>query len=229
MFVETKRAADTIEEFLCSRDFKSTSIHGDRTQGERETALRNFKSQRTPILVATDVAARGLDISNVLYATLHFFSPSLASSPLLFPIPSSLTRLLAAKEFLCLIVLSLPLISSLFSLSRRNLTEYTAADAKVPKFSEQISLSLIHCLISFLCFFFFVLMNIHSHVINYDMPSDIETYVHRIGRTGRAGNKGVATSLINDKSKNIIPDLVELLQEASMFPLLTSFIPYPPS
>lgn len=57
----------------------------------------------------------------------------------------------------------------------------------------------------------------YRHVINYDMPSDIETYVHRIGRTGRAGNKGVASSMINDKSKNIVPDLVELLQEASMY------------
>ena len=65
MFVETKRAADAIEDFLCGRDFKSTSIHGDRTQAERETALRNFKTHRTPILVATDVAARGLDIPDV--------------------------------------------------------------------------------------------------------------------------------------------------------------------
>lgn len=145
MFVETKRAADTIEEFLCSRDFKSTSIHGDRTQAERETALRNFKSNRTPILVATDVAARGLDISNVVYA------PSQDSLP----------------------------------------------------------------------FTYYIL----RHVINYDMPSDIETYVHRIGRTGRAGNKGVATSLINEKSKNIIPDLVELLQEASKSSFL---LPSPP-
>lgn len=67
VFVETKRAADAIEDFLCDRDFKSTSIHGDRTQAERETALRNFKSGRTPVLVATDVAARGLDIPNVVY------------------------------------------------------------------------------------------------------------------------------------------------------------------
>lgn len=146
MFVETKRAADAIEDFLCGRDFKSTSIHGDRTQAERESALRNFKSHRTPILVATDVAARGLDIPAVVY---------------------------------------------------------------------------VFCSIFF--FLYFVLMSFYRHVINYDMPSDIDTYVHRIGRTGRAGNKGVATSLINEKSKNIIPDLVVTLQETSMYRTFDAF------
>ena len=63
IFVETKRAADQLEEFLYRSGYPATSIHGDRTQREREAALESFRSGRTPILVATDVAARGLDIS----------------------------------------------------------------------------------------------------------------------------------------------------------------------
>lgn len=118
VFVETKRGADALEDFLIRQQYPATSIHGDRSQGEREDALRSFRSGRTPIMVATDVAARGLDIPNV------------------------------------------------------------------------------------------------THVINFDLPSDIDDYVHRIGRTGRAGNSGLATALINEKNRNIVRDLVELLSEA---------------
>eukprot|EP01136_Pigoraptor_vietnamica_P021600 Opistho-1_new@71916 len=118
IFVETKRGADALEDYLCREGYPATSIHGDRSQREREDALRTFRGGETPILVATAVAARGLDIPNV------------------------------------------------------------------------------------------------RHVINYDLPSDIEEYVHRIGRTGRVGNLGLATSLFNDKNKNIVRDLVDLLTEA---------------
>lgn len=107
-----------LEDFLYSRNYPATSIHGDRTQREREEALRVFRSGQCPILVATAVAARGLDIPHV------------------------------------------------------------------------------------------------KHVINFDLPSDIEEYVHRIGRTGRMGNLGLATSFFNDKNRNMVRDLVELLQEA---------------
>lgn len=65
MFVETKRNADFIATFLSENDLSSTSIHGDRLQRERETALTEFKQGVRNILVATDVAARGLDIKNV--------------------------------------------------------------------------------------------------------------------------------------------------------------------
>ncbi len=65
VFVETKRGADALEDFLARNGFPATSIHGDRSQSEREQALRSFRSGRTPILVATDVAARGLDIPHV--------------------------------------------------------------------------------------------------------------------------------------------------------------------
>ncbi|KAE9390460.1 P-loop containing nucleoside triphosphate hydrolase protein [Gymnopus androsaceus JB14] len=119
IFVETKRMADMLSDFLMANRLPATSIHGDRSQREREMALQTFRTGRTPIMVATAVAARGLDIPNV------------------------------------------------------------------------------------------------THVVNYDLPSDIDDYVHRIGRTGRAGNTGVSTAFYNKGNKNIIKDLVELLREAN--------------
>ena len=119
VFVETKRMADMLSDFLMANRLPATSIHGDRTQREREMALQTFRTGRTPIMVATAVAARGLDIPNV------------------------------------------------------------------------------------------------THVVNYDLPSDIDDYVHRIGRTGRAGNTGVSTAFFNRGNKNIVRELVELLREAN--------------
>lgn len=99
VFTRTKRGADRIAHILEKRDHRSNRIHGDRSQAQRESALRSFRSGHTNVLVATDVAARGIDIDSV------------------------------------------------------------------------------------------------SHVINYDIPEAPEDYVHRIGRTGRAGNKGRAITL----------------------------------
>jgi len=100
IFTRTKRGADRLAHILEKRALKSNRIHGDRSQSQREAALRGFKSGKTRVLVATDVAARGIDIDSV------------------------------------------------------------------------------------------------SHVINYDVPAVPEDYVHRIGRTGRAGNKGRAITLL---------------------------------
>lgn len=118
IFVETKRMADTLSDFLINQSFPATAIHGDRTQRERERALEFFRNGRCPIMVATAVAARGLDIPNV------------------------------------------------------------------------------------------------THVINYDLPTDIDDYVHRIGRTGRAGNTGISTAFFNRGNRGIVGDLIELLKEA---------------
>ena len=52
-----------------------------------------------------------------------------------------------------------------------------------------------------------------KHVVNFDLPSDIEEYVHRIGRTGRVGNLGLATSFCNDRNRNVCKDLLTLLAE----------------
>ncbi len=119
IFVETKRMADILSDFLLRSEIPATSIHGDRTQQERERALQLFRSGKTPVMVATAVAARGLDIPNV------------------------------------------------------------------------------------------------THVVNYDLPSDIDDYVHRIGRTGRAGNTGVATGFFNRGNRNIVRELIDLLREAN--------------
>jgi len=54
-----------------------------------------------------------------------------------------------------------------------------------------------------------------KHVINYDLPNDIDEYVHRIGRTGRVGNVGLATSFFNDKNRNLARELGELIVEAN--------------
>ncbi|CAJ0934481.1 unnamed protein product, partial [Ranitomeya imitator] len=121
VFVKTKKKADFIAAFLCQEQIKTTSIHGDREQPEREKALTYFRTGQCPVIVATSVAARGLDIENVL------------------------------------------------------------------------------------------------HVINFDIPSDIDEYVHRIGRTGRCGNTGKATSFFDsrgDDEKQVGRDLVNVLTQA---------------
>ncbi|KAJ7955404.1 DEAD-box ATP-dependent RNA helicase [Quillaja saponaria] len=119
VFVETKKGADSLEHWLCLNGFPATTIHGDRSQQEREYALRSFKSGNTPILVATDVAARGLDIPHV------------------------------------------------------------------------------------------------AHVVNFDLPNDIDDYVHRIGRTGRAGKTGLATAFFNENNASMARALADLMQESN--------------
>ncbi|KAM3360663.1 hypothetical protein P3S68_015517 [Capsicum galapagoense] len=104
LFLLRRKRADSLEHWLCMNGFPATAIHGDRTQQEREYALRSFKSGNTPILVATDVAARGLDIPHV------------------------------------------------------------------------------------------------AHHVNFDIPNDIDDYVHRIGRTGQAGKSSLATTFFNENT-----------------------------
>lgn len=117
VFVERKRDADYLDRALNQMGVHCTSIHGDRMQREREEALGLFKTGYCRVLVATDVAARGLDIPNV------------------------------------------------------------------------------------------------GLVIQFDLPSNLDDYVHRIGRTGRAGKVGTAISFFNEKNKNIVNELAEYLQE----------------
>lgn len=117
IFTETKRNCDYLEDMLCAKGFPACSIHGDKSQREREEALRSFKRGITPVMAATDVASRGLDIPNV------------------------------------------------------------------------------------------------TQVINFDLPTNIDDYVHRIGRTGRAGNTGNALSFVNEKNSGIIRELREMLDE----------------
>ncbi|MET8053460.1 DEAD/DEAH box helicase [Streptosporangium sp. NPDC005286] len=100
IFCETKRACDMVVEQLKERGFAAAAVHGDLGQGQREQALRAFRNGKIDVLVATDVAARGIDVDDV------------------------------------------------------------------------------------------------THVVNYDCPQDEKAYVHRIGRTGRAGKTGVAVTFV---------------------------------
>ncbi|GCC26718.1 hypothetical protein chiPu_0005136 [Chiloscyllium punctatum] len=119
VFVDTKRKADFLATFLCQEKFPTTSIHGDREQREREIALSDFRTGKCPVLVATAVAARGLDIEHV------------------------------------------------------------------------------------------------QHVINFDLPSTIDEYVHRIGRTGRCGNVGKAISFFDSNTDlPIARALLKVLSDA---------------
>ena len=73
VFVEQKRTTDFIATFLSEKNFPATSIHGDRDQREREEALRDFKTGKMDILVATSVAARGLGINNKMLIKINIF------------------------------------------------------------------------------------------------------------------------------------------------------------
>ncbi len=100
VFVRTKRGADRLVKRLRSRELEAVAMHGDKSQGQRERALARFERGEVEVLVATDVAARGIDVADI------------------------------------------------------------------------------------------------SHVINFDAPGDRDSYVHRVGRTGRAGRRGAGTSFV---------------------------------
>jgi ATP-dependent RNA helicase DDX3X len=73
VFVETKRLADHLEEFLYTKQFPVVSIHGDRCQREREASLEMFRTGQARIMVATDVAARGLDVKEIKHVVNYDF------------------------------------------------------------------------------------------------------------------------------------------------------------
>lgn len=136
VFTRTKRAADRISHILEARQHKANRIHADRSQAQREAALRGFKNGNTRVLVATDIAARGIDVDLV------------------------------------------------------------------------------------------------SHVINYDVPEAPEDYVHRIGRTGRAGNKGRALTLITSGEEHTMRAIEKLTGqkvERILLPAFGGVMPAAPS
>ncbi len=108
IFCQTKKMVDVLDERLTKLEYKAEAIHGDMPQSKREKVIRDFKNDVTDVLIATDVAARGLDIDDI------------------------------------------------------------------------------------------------SYVINYDMPDDIDTYIHRIGRTGRAGREGTAVSFVTSEEEHLV-------------------------
>src|SRR5690606_6331838 len=115
VFTRTNDGADKVVKFLIKHGITAEAIHGNKAQNARQTALKNFKAQTTKVLVATDIAARGIDVDDL--------------------------------EF----------------------------------------------------------------VINYDLPNVPETYVHRIGRTGRAGSRGTAYSFCNAEEKAYLRDIEKLI------------------
>jgi ATP-dependent RNA helicase RhlE len=115
VFTRTKHGADRVSRDIAKHGFKAAAIHGDKSQNARQHALNDFKSGKIRTLIATDIAARGIDVDNL------------------------------------------------------------------------------------------------SHVINYEIPNQPETYVHRIGRTGRAGANGVAYSFCDAEEKEYLRDIEKLI------------------
>ncbi|KAJ1648743.1 DEAD-box ATP-dependent RNA helicase 35 [Dispira simplex] len=129
IFAENKNDVDDIHEYLLLKGVEAVATHGGKTQEERDYAVKSFRESKKDVLVATDVASKGLDFTGI------------------------------------------------------------------------------------------------QHVINFDMPKEIEDYVHRIGRTGRSGKTGVASTFINmNSSEQVLLDLKHLLVEAKqrMPPVLES-------
>jgi len=115
VFTRTKHGADKVVKILLKNDIKAEAIHGNKAQNARQRALANFKAQTTRVLVATDIAARGIDVDDLEY------------------------------------------------------------------------------------------------VINFEIPNIAETYVHRIGRTGRAGANGTALSFCDAEEKAYLKDIEKLI------------------
>ena len=117
VFTRTKRGADRVAQYLEKAGVKAASIHGDKSQGQRERALAQFKAGEVRALIATDIAARGIDVSMV------------------------------------------------------------------------------------------------SHVVQYELPQVPESYVHRIGRTARAGSSGFAISFCADDERNLLKDIQRVTRQ----------------
>ncbi|MCB9274556.1 MAG: DEAD/DEAH box helicase [Lewinellaceae bacterium] len=117
VFTRTKHGANKVVKDLDKKGIRAEAIHGNKSQNARQQALANFKARRTRVLVATDIAARGIDVEEL------------------------------------------------------------------------------------------------THVINYDLPNISETYVHRIGRTGRAGASGIAYSFCDEEEKAYLKDIQKLINQ----------------
>ena len=129
IFTQMKHAADKLARVLNNAGIRTEAIHGNKSQNARQSALANFKSKRTRVLVATDIAARGIDIDEL------------------------------------------------------------------------------------------------AHVINYELPNVPETYVHRIGRTGRAGASGIAISFCDRSERVFLNDIEKLIKKKIPVVTSSSFTP----
>lgn len=117
VFTKTKKGTDALHERLQEAGFKTDRLHSDRSQHARDTILEAFRNGELPILVATDIAARGIDVAHL------------------------------------------------------------------------------------------------THVFNYELPQEAETYIHRVGRTGRAGKEGIAITLCDPDDKAMLGDIQKLMRK----------------
>ncbi len=129
MFTRTKHGADRLAKYLTKENVPAAAIHGDKSQGARTRALADFKANHIRVLVATDIAARGIDISEL------------------------------------------------------------------------------------------------PHVVNYELPNVAEDYVHRIGRTGRAGSEGEAISLVCAEEAESLSAIENLIRQHLPRQQLAGFAP----
>lgn len=158
VFVETKRGADQLEDYLLRQNLPATSIHGDKSQAEREMV----STQHCACWAAYIVPAQ----SSACMASIASRSSSRGGHPCAVV---GITDWFAV----CCLVCLLQALRAFRSGKCRILvaTDVAARGLDIPHV---------------------------THVINYDLPKDIDDYVHRIGRTGRAGKKGLATAFFTD-------------------------------
>ena len=140
VFVTKKQNCEELAKNLKLKDFNVRCIHGDLLQHERNEIIHDFKKQDFNVLVATDVAARGLDIPHIRYFVLSTYSVCLCS---------------------------------------------------------------------------FLYLSRFRTVVNFDVARDIDTHTHRVGRTGRAGVKGDAYTLVTEKDKEFAGHIVRNLESAN--------------
>lgn len=79
IFVNSKRTADELDDYLFNQGMPTTSIHADRTQREREDAMRAFRAGKSPIMIATGLSARGIDVRNIVHV-INYDLPSASHS-----------------------------------------------------------------------------------------------------------------------------------------------------
>ncbi|KAL5604510.1 uncharacterized protein BROUX77_004696 [Berkeleyomyces rouxiae] len=180
IFVGTKRVADDITSFLRHDGWPALSIHGDKQQNERDWVLDQFKTGKSPIMVATDVASRGIAGPDCSTSCSHLR-----------------VKLLSAPVLRCYAMTLLP---QLFTLPRPHLNMVSQPIKFVLNGSITEHVKDVR--------------NI-THVLNYDYSNNLEDYIHRIGRTGRAGAMGTAITFFTNENSKQARDLVNVLKEAN--------------
>ncbi|KAF7838285.1 DEAD-box ATP-dependent RNA helicase 20-like isoform X1 [Senna tora] len=192
IFMETKKGCDRVTRQLRVDGWPALSIHGDKSQSERDWVLAEFKSGRSPIMTATDVAARGLGCFMPGDLVVGFTSPSTVME--LVVSAAWLTHTCLVDNWIWEVEVMVKLLLIPARLRWAHL------------YDECVD-------------FEFGLRNLRDVkdikcVINYDFPTSLEDYVHRIGRTGRAGAKGTAYTFFTHANARFARELIKILHDA---------------